>query len=246
MYIENIRKSNLFFIALLVGILNFLINLSKTIVGLEKHRIFINFVFLEFGNLADNMLLTVRWILLQIVCIFLFCDYISKDFNDNNCLIFTRVNNRKKYFTKQAYKLLLNISIFFTLSIVPMIIMEKNFNIGLIEIVISILFILYIYLIILLINILNIFIKSNFSIIFVLFFQLISIMFLNFTVKLNLKTHFFKLNPFTSVFFINLNNNTLNIENLFISIFTTICTLVFILIISRICINNIDLIKEEY
>ena len=41
MYIENIRKSNLFFIALLVGVLNFLINLSKTTVGLEKYRIFI-------------------------------------------------------------------------------------------------------------------------------------------------------------------------------------------------------------
>ena len=244
MILEEIKKSKLIFVAIMVGSFYLFLNLSKNVSGLREYNYLISFVFLEFGNLTDNVFFILRWIIPQIICIYIFYDYISRDFLDNSCLIFTRVNNKFRYFIKKSLNLLFNITIFFMFNLVPIFIYEKTYSLSFFELNIIILMIVYIYMIVLSINILNIFIDRNYSIITILLLQIISIMALNFSIKLNLSTFIFELNPFTSIFFINLNNNIISVSFMNRALLILSLAIIYIYICASIIISSIDLKGE--
>lgn len=245
MNLDSIKKSKIMIFAVLSGLINILVSSSKTPLISIGFNPINNFVFLEFGNLHKYVLLLIRWIIPQLICILLYHDYVSEVFTCNGSLVFTRVNKRLKYYFIMIAKLFLHVFIFLTIQLMPLFLTNSTVNLELFNLKVYLAYIIYIYMILLIINILNIIIGMNYSIFLTCFVQVISIMTLNFIVKLGVKfVGIFKFNPLTTIFFNEVNDSILGSGSINSTIsITVVFTIVFILF-SSIYINKIDLIGE--
>lgn len=245
MNLDNIKKSKIIIFAIVTGLINILISSDKmplTSIGFNPIN---NFVFLEFGYLHKYVLLIIRWIIPQLICILLYHDYISENFKYNCSFIFTRVKKRSKYYFIMITKLFVHIFVFLVIQLVPLLLTNSPINLELFNLKVYLAYIIYIYMILLIINILNIIIGLNYSIFLTCLVQVICIMTLNFIIKSGVKfVGIFRFNPLTTIFFNEVNSSILDNCSINSSINIMLIFMIVIILFSSIYINKMDLIGE--
>lgn len=245
MNLDNIKKSKIVVFAIITGLINLLVSSNKMPLMSIGFNSINNFVFLEFGYLHKYVLLIIRWITPQLICMLLYYDYISQIFTYNGSLIFTRVNKRLKYYFIIITKLFVNISIFLVVQLIPLFLTNLHINLELFNLKAYLAYTIYIYMILLVVNILNIIIGINYSIFLTCLVQTISIMTLNFVIKSGVKfIWIFRFNPFTAIFFNEVNSSMLDSYSINSSINIMIIFIIAIILFSSIYINKMDLIGE--
>lgn len=245
MNLDNIKRSKIVVFAIVTGLINIFVTSNKIPLISIGFNPINNFVFLEFGYLHKYVLLIIRWIIPQLICILLYYDYISEIFSYNASLIFTRVNKRLKYYFILITKLFVNISIFLVIQLIPLFLTSSPINLELFNLKVYLAYAIYIYMILLIINILNIIIGMNYSIFLTCLVQVISIMTLNFIIKSGVKfIGIFRFNPLTTIFFNEVNSSMLDNCSINSSINIMLIFIIVIILFSSIYINKMDLIGE--
>lgn len=240
-YIDDFNKKQFIIISILTGILYYFINIDRIRAILGTDFIFTTFVYLEFGNLENELMQLIEWMLPLIICILQFYNYMADDIINKSSLVLTRIKNRGNYIVFKSINLGVYVFsfIFIIFSIVQIFNIEGSMSIYGLKFMILIG--LYFYIIILAINSLSIFFKSSYSLIIVLSSIITSFMIFNTFIKLNLNITLFKFNPFTSIYIKHLYGDMFS-NNGYIISFMTLSVIGFIIIyLTRFFVKKVDI-----
>lgn len=238
--IDKIDKKKFIVASILMGVLYYFMNIESIELILGKKYIFTPFVYLEFGDLENQLIQLIQWMLPLIICILKLHDYISDDIVNKSSLILPRIKNINIYILLKSIKLYIYVFIYILIIFFVIDALNKEGNIDIYNLKFMMLIVLYFYTIMLHINIINMFLKSNYSVLLILISVVLSLMSLNIFIKLDLDTTIFKFMPYTSIYIKHLYNDMFS--NLGYKVATIILTVsnILILIFSSLFIKRID------